>query len=43
MEERKEGDGKKGEESGMGGDEGDVQKVKTLNRGVWQWGMGGGV
>ena len=31
---RKEGEGKRGAESGMGGDGGDVQRVRKLNRGV---------
>ena len=31
---RRGGGGKRGEESGMGGDGGDVQRVRKLNRGV---------
>jgi hypothetical protein len=31
---RKEGEGKRGEESGMGGGGGDVQRVSKFNRGV---------
>jgi hypothetical protein len=31
---RREGRGKRGEESGMGGDGEDVQRIKKLNRGV---------
>jgi hypothetical protein len=31
---RRGGGGKRGEESGMGGDERDVQRVRKLNRGV---------
>ena len=34
MEGREEGEVKRGEESGMGGDEGDVQRVRKSNRGV---------
>ena len=26
--------------SDIGGDGGDVQRVRKLNRGVWQWGIG---
>jgi hypothetical protein len=36
---REEWEGKRREESGMGGNGGDVQRVRKLNRGVYQWGM----
>jgi hypothetical protein len=36
---RREGGGKRGEESGMGEDGVDVQRVRKLNRNMWQWGM----
>ena len=39
--EEKTGKGKRGEESGMGGDGGDVQRVRKLNRRVYQWGTEG--
>jgi hypothetical protein len=34
------GEKKRGAELGMGGEEGDVQRVRKLNRDVWQWGLG---
>jgi hypothetical protein len=33
---REEGEEKNGGKSGIRGDEGDVQRVRKLNRGVWQ-------
>ena len=38
--EEKRGKGKRGVESGIGRDGGDVQRVKNLNRCVQQWGIG---
>jgi hypothetical protein len=38
-EEKWRGRGIRWAESGMGGDKGDVQRVRKLNRAVYQWGI----
>ena len=40
MEEERKGRGERGVGAGVGGDRGEVQRVRKLNRGVQQWEMG---